>query len=112
MAFPTLNIYSSPRVVNQRVNNSKIPLMKYREAVTANKRSKNYEADIVDKALLRRLEFKDGLIFSLKGMKKPVEDEMKREVNYFERHEGNFGGDFKPKMEKLEQSMRKKPDSD
>jgi hypothetical protein len=28
--YPTINMYSSSRVANQRVNNAKIPLLKYR----------------------------------------------------------------------------------
>ena len=81
--FPAINIYSSPRVTQQKVNNAKVPLLKYREKVSANNRTKNYESDHVDKSLLRKLDQKDGLIFNMKDMKKPVEEYMRKEIDYF-----------------------------
>lgn len=61
-------MYSSSRVANQRVNNAKIPLLKYREAIRINDCSKSYDSELVDPNLLRRFEEKDGLIHSIKGM--------------------------------------------
>lgn len=68
--YPTINVYSSSRVANQRVNNSKIPLLKYREPIAINNCSKSYESEFVDPILLRKFETKDGLIHTLKMMKR------------------------------------------
>ena len=54
--YPTINVYSSSRVANQRVNNAKIPLLKYREAIRINDCSKNYDSEFVDPQLLRKFE--------------------------------------------------------
>ncbi len=70
--YPALNMYSSSRVANQRVNNSKIPLLKYREPIRINDASKSFDAEIVDTNLLRKFETKDGLIHSIKMMKKEL----------------------------------------
>lgn len=68
--YPTINVYSSSRVANQRVNNAKIPLLKYREPIRINDCSKSYDSEFVDPNLLRKFETRDGLIHSLKMMKK------------------------------------------
>ena len=47
LKFPILNIYSSPRFLKQRVYNAKLPLLKYREPITANNCNLNYENDFV-----------------------------------------------------------------
>lgn len=52
--YPTINVYSSSRVANQRVNNSKIPLLKYREPIAINNCSKSYDSEFVDPNLLRK----------------------------------------------------------
>jgi len=70
--YPTLNCYSSSRVANQRVNNAKIPLLKYREAIRINDCSKSYDSEFVDPNLLRKFETKDGLIHSIKTMKREL----------------------------------------
>ena len=75
--FPSIDIYSSPRVINQKVNNANIPLMKYRPAVTASNRNNSYEGDYVEKGLLRRINENDGLIFQVKDMKSNVENYMR-----------------------------------
>ena len=67
--FPTIDIYSSPRVINQKVNNAKVPLLKYRETVTASNRNNSYEGDYVEKGLLRKINERDGLIYNVKNMK-------------------------------------------
>jgi hypothetical protein len=68
--YPSITMYSSSRVSNQRVNNSKIPLLKYREAIRINSCSRSYDSEFVDPNLLRKFEAKDGLIHSLKAMRR------------------------------------------
>ena len=75
--YPSLNVYSSPRVINQKVNNSNAPLLKYKSAVTASNRSNSYESDYVEKGQLRKLNEDDGLIFQIKDMKNNVENYMR-----------------------------------
>ena len=65
-------MYSCPRVSRQRVNNSKIPLLKYRQRIFAHNEI-TYEKDFIESGLLRRFEEKDGLIYSFKNMSKAVE---------------------------------------
>ena len=68
--YPVLNMYSCPRVSRQRVNNARIPLLKYRERINANNRNKSYENDFVQGNVLRKFEERDGLIYSFKNMAK------------------------------------------
>ena len=75
--FPSIDIYSSPRVINQKVNNSNIPLLKYKQLITASNRSNSYEGDYVEKGHLRKINENDGLIFQIKDMKSQVENQMR-----------------------------------
>lgn len=52
--YPVLNVYSCPRVSKQRVNNARIPLLKYRDRIYANNCTKSHEADFVEGSLLRK----------------------------------------------------------
>lgn len=54
--YPSLNLYSSSRVFNQRVSNHKVPLLKYRELVRSNNCSRSHESDVVSSDLLRKLK--------------------------------------------------------
>lgn len=45
--YPSINLYSSPRVLNQRVNNAKLPLLKYREQIKVHNCSRNNDADTI-----------------------------------------------------------------
>ena len=54
--YPVINMYSCPRVSKQRVNNARIPLLKYRERIYANNHSKSYENDFIEASLLRKFE--------------------------------------------------------
>lgn len=70
VVYPTLNLYSCPRVSGQKVQNAKIPLLKYREKVAASNCTKNHDSEYVDSGLLRKFQEKDGMIYTLKKMKK------------------------------------------
>lgn len=71
-SFPTLNLYSSPRVSGDRVNNAIVPLLRYMQPVTANNCIQNYEDNFVKPSLCRKLKEKDGLIYMIKNMKKEI----------------------------------------
>lgn len=42
--YPSLNLYSSSRVSGQRVNNAKVPLLKYRDRISANNASRTFDS--------------------------------------------------------------------
>ena len=71
--FPSIDINCSPRVINSRINNSNIPLMKYRQVVSATNRGDSFESDYVEKGLLRKINENDGLIFQIKNMRQSIE---------------------------------------
>lgn len=54
--YPSLDLYSSSRVFNQRVNNFKIPLLKYKEPIRAHNCSKSNDGDSVESQSLRKLK--------------------------------------------------------
>lgn len=54
--YPAINLYSSSRVFNQRVNNAKIPLLRYRETIRVSNCSQSHDADTIDTSLLRKIK--------------------------------------------------------
>lgn len=54
----------------QRVNNAKVPLLKYRDTITINNASNRFYGNIVESKYLRKIEAKDGMIHSFKKMSK------------------------------------------
>lgn len=51
--YPVLDMYSCPRVSRQRVNNSRIPLLKYRQRIYAHNEV-TYEKDFIQSDFLRK----------------------------------------------------------
>lgn len=53
--YPSINLYSSCRVFNQKVNNAKIPLLRYRPPIVASNCSKSNDSDTIDSSYLRKI---------------------------------------------------------
>jgi hypothetical protein len=60
--YPTLNIYTSPRVSQQRIDHKSIPLCIYTGPIEANNVSKYYDQKNPELIYLRNLEKPDGLL--------------------------------------------------
>jgi hypothetical protein len=52
--YPTINVYSNSRVANQRVNNAKIPLLKYRSTIEIKEGQNQISSEVVDSSYLRK----------------------------------------------------------
>ncbi len=74
LIYPTINIYSAPRVFQQRIQNDRIPLLRYKEKIYANNCRKSYEQPIPEPSTLSKFKPSDGIIYNLRDIKHKVND--------------------------------------
>lgn len=72
LVYPSLNVFFSPRVYQQRIDHRSIPMCAYNGKIEASNISKIFDQQCPDANDLRELSLKDGLIYQLKQMNKPV----------------------------------------
>lgn len=70
IVYPTISIYSAPRVHQQRVQNDRVPLLKYKEKIYANNCRKSYEQATPDPIHLGKFTQNDGMIFNYRDIRK------------------------------------------
>ena len=69
LVYPTINIYSAPRVFQQRIQNDRIPLLKYKEKIYSNNCRKSYESLVPEPQFLSKFQPKDGFIYNMRDIK-------------------------------------------
>jgi hypothetical protein len=67
--YPSLNVYTSPRVFQQKIDHTSRPLCIYTGPVEANNVSKYHDQRIPDLSYLRKVDKADGLIYQFHQMK-------------------------------------------
>ena len=70
LVYPSLNVFFSPRVYQQKIDHRSIPMCAYTRKIEASNISKITDQQCPDSADLRELTMKDGLIYQLKQMNK------------------------------------------
>ena len=70
LIYPSLNVFFSPRVFQQKIDHKSIPMCGYTRKVEATNIAKIFDQQCPDAADLRELNERDGLIFQLKQMNK------------------------------------------
>lgn len=68
LVYPVLNVYTSPRVSQQKIDHKSIPLCVYTGPIEANNVSKYYDQKVPEVAFLRKIDKADGLIHQFKLM--------------------------------------------
>ena len=67
--YPALNIYSSPRVFQQKVNHRSRPLCIYTGPIEANNLTKYYDQRTPEDGYLREVDCSEGLLYQFYQMK-------------------------------------------
>ncbi len=66
--YPAINIYSSPRVFQQKIDHKSRPLCIYTGPIEANNLSKFYDQRTPEDCYLRQIDQTDGLIYQFNEM--------------------------------------------
>lgn len=74
LTYPSLNVFFSPRVYQQKIDHKSIPMCAYKRAVEATNIAKIFDQQCPDSGDLRELTMKDGLIYQFKQMNKRDEN--------------------------------------
>lgn len=78
MKYPTLNVYTSPRYAQQKIDHKSIPLCIYTGPIEANNVSKYYDQKNPSFNDLRRIDQPDGLIHQFSLMNEKPRDQQER----------------------------------
>lgn len=68
LTYPSLNVFFSPRVYQQKIDHKSVPMCAYTRPVEATNIAKIFDQQCPDTKDLRELNMKDGLIYQLKQM--------------------------------------------
>lgn len=68
LVYPTLNVFFSPRVFQQKIDHKSIPMCLYTRPIEASNIAKIFDQQVPDSSDLRELQERDGLIYGFKQM--------------------------------------------
>lgn len=66
--YPSLNVYTSPRVFQQKIDHTSRPLCIYTGPIEANNVSKYYDQRTPEVSNLRKIDKADGMIYQFSQM--------------------------------------------
>lgn len=66
--YPSLNVYTSPRVFQQKIDHTSRPLCIYTGPIEANNVSKYYDQRTPEVSCLRKIDKIDGMVYQFSQM--------------------------------------------